>query len=616
MRLAVLLFVWGLFVASPITAQSLRAVAPGVTVLTVSDQVSSTVQNMGWLEFADHLLVVDPPPGTDWKDLAVLLSETSDRPIKHLAFTFGSSARIEPLPDGVTQLAITGQNAATVSEDLIAFPSKAVLSAGSHRVELIPHAQIGPERGLSLYVPDGRVLFAGDLIGNGRGSPPLRINDWIRSLLALERLNPSVVVPGSGIVGDADLLRNTRMALVELEATIASAVANGHSRNRALGAVASEIAALLPEGTVGYAYDDYVGILPADWFVNSLGLRDGPTPTAETPGWTPPAKVVVADLWPGRTSQLALVAPNVEIVVATDQEHAVREVHDADAILGWLTPEILESAKRLRWVALYSAGVERYLAMPGFAESDVVLTNGQRLYAAGGAEHVIGTVLALARRFPTAMALQRERRWDNTPLTGATPVSGAGSELVELRGRTMLVAGLGGIGTEVARLAHGIGMRVIATRASRREGPPFVEYVGLSNELMALTAEADVIVNCLPLTAQTENTFSEEFFETTKSTAYFVNIGRGKTVDTEALTRALKDGRIAGAGLDVTEPEPLPAGHELWGMTNVIVTPHVGGDSDAHMERIWLLFRENLRRFAAGEALLSVVDKSRGYGLI
>ncbi len=173
--------------------------------------------------------------------------------------------------------------------------------------------------------------------------------------------------------------------------------------------------------------------------------------------------------------------------------------------------------------------------------------------------------------------------------------------------------GLGGIGTEVARLAHGIGMRVIATRASRREGPPFVNYVGLSSELLTLAAEADVIVNCVPLTPSTENMFDEEFFQATKQTAYFVNIGRGKTVDTAALTRALRDRRLAGAGLDVTEPEPLPPDHELWGLPNVIITPHVGGDSDAHMERIWLLFRENLRRFVAGEPLLSVVNKRRGY---
>jgi phosphoglycerate dehydrogenase-like enzyme len=273
----------------------------------------------------------------------------------------------------------------------------------------------------------------------------------------------------------------------------------------------------------------------------------------------------------------------------------------------------MSSAQQLRWVQLPAAGVERYLAIPGFVASDVVLTNAQRIFAPGGAEHVLAMVLALSRRLHTALSLQHDRRWDTAPLTGPAPYLGEGSELLELRDRTLLVVGLGGIGTEVARLAHGIGMRVIATRGSRREGPPFVEYVGLSSELLKLTPRADVIVGSVPFTPATDDMFGTEFFTRTKPTAFFVNIGRGRTVDTDALVQALRAGRIAGAGLDVTDPEPLPADHELWGMPNVIITPHVGGDSDGHMERLWLLFRENLRRFVNGEPLLSVVDKQPGY---
>ncbi len=244
---------------------------------------------------------------------------------------------------------------------------------------------------------------------------------------------------------------------------------------------------------------------------------------------------------------------------------------------------------------------------------NVLITNAQRLYAHGGAEHVMAMLLTLTRRLHIALELQRERRWDIEPLTGPSPYVGAGSELLELRGKTMLVTGLGGIGTEVARLGHGFGMRVVATRASRREGPAFVDYVGLSSELHALAADADVVVNSLPLTPTTQSILDERFFSTVKRSAYFLNIGRGKTVDTDALVRALRDGRLAGAGLDVTEPEPLPADHVLWGMKNVIITPHLGGDSDDHMERLWLVFQENLRRFANGEKLLSVVNKERGY---
>jgi phosphoglycerate dehydrogenase-like enzyme len=348
-------------------------------------------------------------------------------------------------------------------------------------------------------------------------------------------------------------------------------------------------------------------------FAGGLGLREGPSPTADSPGWTRPEKVVVLDMWPGRTAELGRVAPGVTLRVARDVEELLAEVRDADAVLGLLTPAILAQGERLRWVQHAGAGIEQYAGMPGLADGDIILTNAQRIYATGGAEHVLAMTMMLSRRLHIALTLQRDRRWDTAPLTGASPYSGAGSELLELRGRTMLVVGLGGIGTEVARIAHGIGMRVVATRNSSREGPAFVDYVGLASEVDSLAAAADVVVNSVPLTPATEGMFDAGFFARMKSTAFFINIGRGRTVDTDALTAALREGRIAGAGLDVTEPEPLPADHELWGMPNVIITPHVGGDSDGHMERIWLLFQENLRRFVAGERLLSVVDLARGY---
>lgn len=344
-----------------------------------------------------------------------------------------------------------------------------------------------------------------------------------------------------------------------------------------------------------------------------LGLAEGPSPDRATPGWEPPRKVVVADLWPGRTADLAEVAPGVELVVAADPDAAAAAAVDADAVLGMVTPAILANAERLRWIQVPAAGVERFLTMPGLAASGATLTNAQAIFAPGAAEHALGMALMLGRRLHTARDLQREGRWETEPLTGPDPYSGAGSELLELRGRTMLVIGLGGIGTETARIAHGIGMRVIATRNSSREGPEFVERVGLASELLDLVPEADVIVNAVPLTPATDGLADDAFFARTKPTALYISLGRGRTTDTDALLRALDEGRLAGAGLDVTEPEPLPADHPLWARPDVIITPHVGGDSDRHMERMWELFRENLRRFAAGEPLLSVVDLERGY---
>jgi phosphoglycerate dehydrogenase-like enzyme len=593
-----------LLAVSPLASQTAVPVADGVVVLQTADSTDRAPLNAGWVESADYLLLVDGAEPSN---------AVAAKPGRFLVDTYGSH-RVKTVTSwsGTTRLGVSNRPTAYVGTGLIDFATNAVLGDGERLVQLIRVVD-DSARAVALFVADASVLFAGDLVGRGRGVAALPTDEWIQALERLERLKPRIVVPGRGPLGDSTTLRDARLALIEVRNQIVEAVEEGKTRDDAIDAAGSVRRASLPEGTAESVYDEYVGVRPATRFVRQLGLREGPTPTADTPGWTRPTRVVVADLWPGRTEQIRRVAPGVEVVVARDPREAADLVEDADAILGWLTPEILNRAKRLRWAALYSAGVERYVAMPGFAESDVVLTNGQRIFAPGGAEHVLGMVLTLSRRLHIAHALQRESRWDNAPLTGTSPNSGQGSELVELRGRTLLVVGLGGIGTEVARLAHGIGMRVIATRASRREGPPFVNYVGLSSELLTLAAEADVIVNCVPLTPSTENMFDEEFFQATKQTAYFVNIGRGKTVDTAALTRALRDRRLAGAGLDVTEPEPLPPDHELWGLPNVIITPHVGGDSDAHMERIWLLFRENLRRFVAGEPLLSVVNKRRGY---
>jgi phosphoglycerate dehydrogenase-like enzyme len=156
-------------------------------------------------------------------------------------------------------------------------------------------------------------------------------------------------------------------------------------------------------------------------------------------------------------------------------------------------------------------------------------------------------------------------------------------------------------------------MRVIATRGSRREGPVYVDYVGLADEVNELAARADVVINTAPLTDRTRGMFDTAFFAAMKSTAYFISVGRGASTVTADLVTALETGAIAGAGLDVTDPEPLPEGHVLWAMPRVIISPHTGGRSDKGRDRLFLLVQENLRRYVAGEPMLSVVDIKRGY---
>jgi phosphoglycerate dehydrogenase-like enzyme len=148
---------------------------------------------------------------------------------------------------------------------------------------------------------------------------------------------------------------------------------------------------------------------------------------------------------------------------------------------------------------------------------------------------------------------------------------------------------------------------------SSRSGPDYVEYVGLADEYVELAKRADVVVNATPLTAATRGMFDAEFFAAIKQGAFFINIGRGESVATDALVAALRAGRIAGAGLDVTDPEPLPPGHPLWTLPGVIVTPHVATSSDFRDDRTVTLVAENLRRYLRGDKVLSVVDLTQGY---
>ena len=286
-------------------------------------------------------------------------------------------------------------------------------------------------------------------------------------------------------------------------------------------------------------------------------------------------------------------------------QRAISLAPDAGAIIGFCNEELLSAGRHVTWIQIYTAGVDRCLASTGMFPDDVVLSNMQKMLSPVIAEHAIALMLALTRKLPAFAdgmedgTWMRERRYTD----GMTTV----------QGKTMLVLGLGGIGTEIAQRAAALGMRVVATRNSSRSGPDFVAYVGLSDEMFDLARDADVIVNALPLTDATRGLLGTEFFASDFSRQpYFINVGRGATVDTQALSDALERGRLAGAGLDVTDPEPLPPDNVLWRQHNVIITPHVsarGGD----WERPRLLIEENIRRYLAGDALLNVVDPARGY---
>lgn len=347
------------------------------------------------------------------------------------------------------------------------------------------------------------------------------------------------------------------------------------------------------------------GSVAANDIVTELGLHPADAAVRDIPGWAPDGPIVVRVDSPERLAWLQAVAGDTPLIgVGTDAE-ALAAMPLATALIGMCSQKLVEAAPGLYWIQIFSAGAESCIAEVAKTRRDLLLTNMQRVTGPQIAEHAMGLALALTRGLAPHIRAQEKGEWN----PGRVPMN----ERRELGGRTLMLVGLGGIGTEVGRRAAAFGMRVTAIRASKRSGPDFVAEVAQPDQLMRLAAEADVVVNSVPLTNQTDGLFDAEFFAAMKSSAYFINVGRGRSVITPELVAALQAGEIAGAGLDVTEPEPLPADHPLWQMQNVIITPHIAASSDRTLERIFLVVRENLRRYVNGEPMLSVVDVERGY---
>ncbi len=344
--------------------------------------------------------------------------------------------------------------------------------------------------------------------------------------------------------------------------------------------------------------------------LSELRIIESKSPINADPNWQKPQNIVLISspmgsaLNPEILEELKSAADDAELIIISDPEQAREKLASADVLLGSCT-QVHSGMTRLLWVQHFSAGVESCTGQTEFLETGALLTNMKGVYGPGIAEHVIAMMLSLSRGLHQFQRQQVKGNW-NRNLASEYP-------MLELKGKTMLVVGLGGIGSEIAWRANALGMRVIATRNSSREKPGHVDYVGLADELFTLAKQADVIVNATPLTVSTKGLFDKKFFDVLKPSAYFINIGRGKSVITEDLVAVLNAGKLAGAALDVVDPEPLPEDHVLWHMPNVIITPHISARSDLVMERFWVFVRENLRRYVNGERMLNVVNIEKGY---
>jgi len=282
------------------------------------------------------------------------------------------------------------------------------------------------------------------------------------------------------------------------------------------------------------------------------------------------------------------------------------EIGDATVFFGFGFPEpLFAQAKRLRWIHSASAGIEANL-FPALVESDVVLTNSTGLHEICIPEHVLALLFAFARNLPVAFRLKQEHRWDRIE-----PLRRGG--IRELSGANLAILGAGPIGRALAGKAAALGMHVRVLR--RHAGKPVAgsEQVVGPEALHELLGWANFVVLAVPLTAETRHLIGARELRSMRSDAVLVNIARGDVVDQDALVEALRAGTIAGAGLDVTTPEPLPAEHPLWELPNVILTPHISGYLRGYFPGVLAIFADNLGRFLASAPLHNIVDKRLGY---
>jgi phosphoglycerate dehydrogenase-like enzyme len=312
---------------------------------------------------------------------------------------------------------------------------------------------------------------------------------------------------------------------------------------------------------------------------------------------TLPPQTQVAREWAAR---LRDEVPGMSVSAPETVEEALREIEEADAAYGFLTPPLLARSRRLRWLQAPFAAPPAGYYYPELVAHDLVVTNFREIYNDHIGAHIMAFVLAFARGFQSYWPQQARREWK--PEIDAPPI--------HLPESTALIVGLGGIGDEAARLLGAFGVKVLATDARRTTPTPHVAELHPPAALDQLLPRADFVILTIPHTPATEGLFDREKFRRMKRSAFFINIGRGMTTRLDDLAAALRAGDIAGAGLDVFEQEPLPADHPLWDMPGVLLTPHVAWRGPYLDERRYQILADNCRAFAAGAPLRNLVDKA------
>jgi phosphoglycerate dehydrogenase-like enzyme len=316
-------------------------------------------------------------------------------------------------------------------------------------------------------------------------------------------------------------------------------------------------------------------------------------------------KIVISGRPSTLVEELQGVTPKARIV-SVARDDVMREIVDADAFIGEITSAEVHAGTNLRWVGMFSAGVEKVLfpADGGSAlrDSNIVVTNNRVVQGPEIGDHALALLLMLSRNLYILYRNSQLQNWDPRSFHG-----------IELNGKTAVVVGMGGIGREIAVRVNAFGMSVIGIDPEETPLPPFVARLLKPDRLDDVLPLVDVVFLAAPDTPKSHKMMGTRQFELMKKDSYFIAVSRGGIYDVDGLVKALDEKRLAGAGVDVTDPEPLPKDHPLWKFENAIITPHIAGRSDQDAARMIGTLKENIRRFVEGKELTNVVDKQKGY---
>jgi phosphoglycerate dehydrogenase-like enzyme/glyoxylase-like metal-dependent hydrolase (beta-lactamase superfamily II) len=602
-----------------------KEIAPGVffrfSPISPTDPSVFGGSNHLWVVFEDYVVVIDANFPKEAGDVLEAIRKTTTKPVRYVLDThhhgdhaWGNAVWVKAGATIVAQrncarvLRLTGpaEFAAAgkpptgrkdVAESTLKMPSlifddKLVLDDGKQRVEFLHFGHSHTVGDAVAYLPKHKILCTGDACVNGPYNYMGQSDSasWIRCLEKMQELDVKLVAPGHGQLAGRELLEKQKRYFQELRKQVKKGIDEGKEIDDVVRGIDmpwyKEWTTVRPaKDNIEHVYNEYMGLV-APWdFEYDLGILAGPSPTKHSPGWTKPRKIVVpAGTLPGRLAQLKRAAPEVEFLPARTEAEAARLAAGADGVVGFATPEVVGAGKGLRWVHA-GPGADTAGLLGALAGRKVTLTDARRVDGPQVADQTFALLLALTRNL-----LGKEK----------TPP-------VELRGKSLLLLGLGGSGEQIARRAAGFGMKVVALDDDARERPDYVLGLHRLDRLAERLPAADVVVLALPLTEKTRHLIGEKQLAAMKEGAFLVNAAHAGLIDLDALAKAAA-GRKLGVGLAVPD---LPAARRaaLEKLPGVVLAGAPSAPGPEADERRWRLLRENVRRFAAGEPLLNVVER-------